>query len=172
MLSLGFSNTRVSCLDFPGILALYPSSIARENYCFQMIDKLRTTFWTQWELQRQKHNTTQVRIFNTRTLLLCACLPNTKDACDCLHNTVFVTRTVLECSLMRWLVEKGAGVDQHPPTAINHDRRSTVVSRVSSSAVVYFLECRSKIPSNNRIRAQSRMGKKNKGCWYNEKPVY
>ena len=104
------TNTRVSCLDFPGILALYPSSIARENYCFQMIDKIQTTFWTQRELQRQKkHNTTEVRILYTRTLLLCACLQNTKDACDCLHNTtVFVTRTVLECSLMRWLVEKGA----------------------------------------------------------------
>ena len=101
----------VTCLDFPGILALYPSSIARENYCFQMIDKIQTTFWTQRELQRQK-NTTQRKcesLIRVHYYCVHVVLPNTKDACDCIHNTtVFVTRTVLECSLMRWLVEKGA----------------------------------------------------------------
>ena len=88
-------------------------------------------------------------------------LPNTKDACDCIHNTtVFVTRTVLECSLMRWLVEKEASSWSTPNDS--NQPWPSLDSRISRLIIGSCLLLRMS------FNARKAVWEKNKGCWYNE----
>ena len=136
-------------------------------------------------LEVQNTNTTQPKLLYAYIILCCVCMfSHTQKTlviiticllrllCMHIHNTmliVFVSR-MIKMFVAALIGGKGGEktivvsywtlANRQAPTAINHDRRLRRVSRASSSAIVYFQNLDFQTPSNNRIRAQSRMGKK------------